>query len=66
MRKVEVTGCKDCPFFWFRRRPGLSDAKRLCVITYEKENTQNPTRFLPSCPLKDGGVKVEIKTQGEK
>jgi len=64
MRNVEVNSCENCPFSW----SGWSiDDPRFCVVTYEKPNNGGlHTRLvLAGCPLKAGGVKVEIKTQKE-
>ena len=63
MRNVEVTSCFECPFF-HPTDYSVNDPMH-CWITEEVENTQNPTTFLPNCPLKEGKVVVEIKTQKE-
>jgi hypothetical protein len=62
MKKIEVSGCKDCPFFatdWSINDP------RYCEITYNQEDEKKPAKFLPNCPLKEGKVVVEIKTKKE-
>jgi hypothetical protein len=70
MKNIKVTGCFECPFF---HPTDYSDNEPMhCWITDEEETykarmarwrkPRTPT-FLPNCPLKEGKVVAEIKTQ---
>lgn len=75
MKNIEVTGCFECPFF--QLTDYSANDPMYCWITDEEETYKarqarqatpwphrSPT-FLPNCPLKEGKVVVEIKTQKE-
>ncbi len=71
MTKIEVTGCFGCPFY--QLTDYSANSPMYCWVTDEEETVQfkfqdpryREPRFMPGCPLKTGGVKVEIKTKKE-
>ncbi len=71
MTKIEVTGCFGCPFYQHTDY-SVNDPMH-CWVTDEEETVKfefydpryREPRFMPNCPLKEGKVVVELKTQME-
>lgn len=71
MTKIEVTGCFGCPFY--QHADYSANDLLYCWVTDEEETERidmsdprfREPRFLPNCPLKEGGVKIELKTKKE-
>jgi len=60
MRNVEVTGCKDCPFYTYNVGYYMDPC---CYFTSENIPLDRPIGY--KCPLRKQDINVSLKTQKE-